>query len=110
VRVPTSLSVAVFVASVAVACGGDDTGQGGSSSGTQPSSCATPCTPGALCYQPDPGSSCNGDWYCWNDAKWYCAPPDSGGPGDATVTFETGAVEAGDDGTTAAGDGEAGAD
>ena len=95
----------MFVAAIVVSCGGDDTGGGGGSGGTQPSACASPCTPGALCYQPEPGTSCNGNWYCWDDSKWHCAPPDSGGPSDATVTFETG----GDDGTTG-GDGEAGAD
>jgi len=77
----------LFVAAVALACGGDDNGNGGNSA-QQPTSCASPCTPGALCYQPDPSSNCNGDWYCWSDSLWHCAPPDSGGPGDATVTFD----------------------
>ncbi|MGD0525535.1 MAG: hypothetical protein ABSE49_10345 [Polyangiaceae bacterium] len=77
----------LFVTAVAQACGGDDSGNGGNSP-QQPSSCPSPCTPGALCYQPDPSSNCNGDWYCWSDSMWYCAPPDSGGPGDATVMFD----------------------
>ena len=103
-----AVPLAVFVAAVALACGGDDSSKNGSG-GVAPSACATPCTSGALCYQPVVGALCDGDWYCWDDSKWHCAPPDSGGPGDATVTFETGAPEGGDDGTGVA-DGEAGAD
>jgi len=106
VRGFAALPIAVFV-TVVLACGGDDSSNGnGSNSGTQPAACAAPCMPGALCYQPAPGSNCNGDWYCWSDSKWHCAPPDSGGPGgdDATVSLEAG----GDDGP-AVGDAEAGA-
>ncbi|HEY3820391.1 MAG TPA: hypothetical protein VGL81_24670 [Polyangiaceae bacterium] len=88
-RALLALPLVLFVAAVALACGGDDSSNGGNSP-TQPSSCGSPCTPGALCYQPDPSSSCNGDWYCWSDTMWHCAPPDSGGPGDATVDFDTG--------------------
>lgn len=90
VRALAALPLVLFVAAVALACGGDDNSNNGGNSPTQPASCPQPCTPGALCYQPDPSSSCNGDWYCWSDSKWYCAPPDSGGPGDATVMFDTG--------------------
>jgi hypothetical protein len=76
--------------SAVASCGGDNNGgDHGSSSGSAPSACATPCTPGDLCYQPvTGGANCNGDWYCWSDAKWHCAPPDSGPPGglaDATL-------------------------
>jgi hypothetical protein len=112
VRALTAVPVAFFVAAVAFACGGDDSANNTSSGGSHPSSCASPCTPGALCYQPDPSSLCNGDWYCWDDSKWYCAPPDSGGPGDATVMFDTGggSPEAGDEQPVMMGDAEAGAD
>lgn len=89
-RAIAAVPLALFIAVVALACG-DDTSNGGSgNSPTQPSSCPSPCTPGALCYQPAPDLNCNGDWYCWDDSKWHCAPPDSGGPGDATVVFDTG--------------------
>jgi hypothetical protein len=27
-------------------------------------------------------SNCNGEWYCWDDRTWHCAPPESGGPPD----------------------------
>jgi hypothetical protein len=118
VRALTAVPVAFFVAAVAFACGGDDSANNTSSGGSQPSSCPSPCTPGApICYQPDPSSLCNGDWYCWDDSMWHCAPPDSGGPGDATVMFDTGggSPEAGDDGPAtgdgpATSDAEAGAD
>ena len=78
------------------ACGGDDSsgGGGGSSSGAEPSTCPpTPCTPGDICYEPAAGENCNGTWYCWSDMKWRCQPPDSGGPGDASITFESSAPE-----------------
>ena len=95
---------------VLVACGGDDNGGGSGNSGTAPTSCpAMPCTVGAICYQPAPNANCNGTWYCWSDQKWYCAPEESGGPGDATITFEAGEPEAGDDSATPTGDAEAGA-
>jgi hypothetical protein len=45
---------------------------------------------GAICYQPAPTENCNGAWYCWSDQNWHCAPPDSGGPSDATVNFDIG--------------------
>ena len=109
VRLLSALPVAAVLAAVVVNCG-DDTSNNSSSAGTQPSACPSPCTAGALCYQPAPDTTCNGYWYCWDDSKWHCAPPDSGGPSDATVTFDTGAAGRGDDATTAAGDAEAGAD
>jgi hypothetical protein len=110
VRALLALPLVLFVAAVALACGGDDNG-GGSNSPTPPSSCLSPCNPGDLCYQPDPSSNCNGDWYCWDDSMWHCAPPDSGGPGDATVMFDTGggSPEAGDEEPAMTGDAEAGA-
>ena len=109
VRALMALPLAFFATVVALACG-DDTGNGGSGGGTQPSACVSPCTPGALCYQPDPSSLCNGDWYCWDDSTWHCAPPDSGGPGDATVMFDAGGgTEAGDEPVMTTGDAEAGA-
>jgi hypothetical protein len=90
VRALTALPLVLFLAVVALACSSNSGGDNGDDGGVQPSSCESPCTPGALCYQPDPGSNCNGDWYCWSDSMWHCAPPDSGGPGDATVMFDTG--------------------
>ena len=78
------------------ACG-DDTGNGGggSSSGAEPSTCPpTPCTANTVCYQPAAGENCNGTWYCWSDQKWHCAPEESGGPGDANITFESSVPEA----------------
>jgi hypothetical protein len=98
---------------VLVACGGDDNGGGSGNSGVQPTNCPSPCTVGTVCYQPAPNANCNGTWYCWSDQKWYCAPEESGGPSDATITFEAAAPEAGDeagdDASTSASDGEAGA-
>ena len=86
---------------VLAACGGDDSSNG-SSGGPQPSACPpTPCTVGAICYQPAPNENCNGSWYCWTDTMWHCAPQDAGGPSDATVTFES---STGDDGGSEAGD------
>ena len=69
---------------VAAACGGDDSSNGGNSV-VPPSACVAPCTPGApICSGPvEP--NCNGSWYCWSDSTWHCAPPDSGGPADATL-------------------------
>ncbi|MGH7295506.1 MAG: hypothetical protein ACRELB_11260 [Polyangiaceae bacterium] len=88
------------------ACGGDDNGGGSGNSGTQPTSCPAPCTEGAVCYQPAPNANCNGTWYCWSDVKWHCAPEEAGGPGgDATVTFESGEPEAGDDASSPGSDG-----
>ncbi|HEY6462277.1 MAG TPA: hypothetical protein VIY73_19050 [Polyangiaceae bacterium] len=86
----TFVVLAVFLGTIA-ACG-DDTGNGGSTQeNPQPTSCPpTPCTVGALCYQPAPNANCNGTWYCWSDTTWHCAPEESGGPGDATITFDTG--------------------
>lgn len=86
----TLVVLAVFLGTIA-ACG-DDTGNGGSTQeNPQPTSCpATPCTVGAICYQPAPNANCNGTWYCWSDTTWHCAPEESGGPGDATITFDTG--------------------
>ena len=110
VRALTALPLVFFLSAVALACSGDDSSGNGGNSPTQPSSCASPCTPGALCYQPDPSSNCNGDWYCWSDTTWHCAPPDSGGPGDATIMFDTGSVEeGGDEEPVMTGDAEAGA-
>ena len=111
VRALTALPLVFFLSAVALACSGDDSSGNGGNSPTQPSSCASPCTPGALCYQPDPSSNCNGDWYCWSDTMWHCAPPDSGGPGDATVMFDTGGggSEAGDEEPAMTSDAEAGA-
>ena len=106
VRSLAATTLILFVALIAEACGDDTDGSPGNS-GTQPSSCPSPCMVGALCYQPAPDSNCNGDWYCWDDALWHCAPPDSGGPGDATVIFEAGPAEAGDDGPV---EGEGGQD
>ncbi len=75
-----------------VACGDDSNGgNGGTTQNPQPSTCpATPCTVGAICYQPAPNANCNGTWYCWSDTTWHCAPEESGGPGDATISFDTG--------------------
>lgn len=84
---------ATAVALIGVAACGDDSSNGGGSTkeNPQPTSCPpTPCTVGAICYQPAPNANCNGTWYCWSDTKWHCAPEESGGPGDATVTFESG--------------------
>jgi hypothetical protein len=116
VRALAAVPLALFVAVVAVACGDDSTDNNSGNGTTQPSSCPSPCTPGALCYQPAPDLNCNGDWYCWDDDMWHCAPPDSGGPGDATVTFDTGnGDDSGDDadaddatGPVESGPGEAG--
>jgi hypothetical protein len=110
VRALTALPLVLFVAAVVLACGGDDSSANGGNSQTQPSNCPSPCTTGQLCYQPDPSSNCNGDWYCWSDSLWHCAPQDSGGPGDATVVFDTGGgQEAGDEEPVMTGDAEAGA-
>lgn len=66
---------------VVAGCSSDDSSDDSSQSMIPPSTCpAEPCTTGAICYGPAE-STCNGTWYCWNDGKWYCAPPDSGGPG-----------------------------
>jgi hypothetical protein len=105
VRSLAATTLVLFVALVAEACGDDTDGTSGNS-GTQPSSCPSPCTVGALCYQPAPDSNCDGNWYCWDDSRWHCAPPESGGPGDATVIFEAGAAEAGDEGPLEGGGGQ----
>jgi hypothetical protein len=89
VRAIAILPVTLLGLVLAAACG-DDSNGGSGNSPTQPASCGAPCMVGTMCYQPDPSSNCNGDWYCWSDSLWHCAPPDSGGPGDATVTFDTG--------------------
>jgi hypothetical protein len=107
VRFLATMALATFVGVVASACGDDDTGNGSGNSPPQPTSCPSPCMPGATCYQPDPSSNCNGAWYCQGDSLWHCAPPQTGGPGDATVVFEAGTGEEGDD---AAAEGEAGSD
>jgi hypothetical protein len=90
VRALTAVPLAFLVATIAVVACSSGGSSGNGTEPTQPSACASPCTPGTLCYQPDPSSNCNGDWYCWSDTTWHCAPPDSGGPGDATVNFDTG--------------------
>jgi hypothetical protein len=41
--------------------------------------------------------NCNGEWYCWGDHNWYCAPPDSGPPPDVGPVNDDGAADAGDD-------------
>jgi hypothetical protein len=92
------MSLAIVMTLIAEGCGDDSTDGSSGNSGTQPSSCASPCTAGAQCYQPAPDSNCDGDWYCWNDSRWHCAPPESGGPGDATAVFESGGAEASDEG------------
>jgi hypothetical protein len=51
----------------------------------------SPCSPGDTCLQPAEGN-CNGEWYCWPDAKWYCAPPDASAPGKGG--FDAAAIEA----------------
>ena len=108
-RVLTALPFAFLVTLAAGACSSNGSSGNGDQSPTQPSSCPSPCTPGALCYQPDPNSDCNGDWYCWSDSLWHCAPPDSGGPGDATVDLDSGGgAEGGDEEPTPMGDAEAG--
>ena len=59
----------------------------------QPSSCPSAVhAPGRSVTSRPRAANCNGDWYCWSDQTWYCAPPDSGGPGDATVMFDIGAA------------------
>lgn len=89
----TVLGVALGLGTLG-ACGDGSSGGNGSNSGPQPSTCPpTPCTPGAVCYEPAAGENCNGTWYCWSDMKWRCQPPDSGGPGDASITFESSAPE-----------------
>jgi len=84
------IALALLVGLVVVACGGDDSGDGGSSNGGTPPACTEPCQPGDMCFQPAEGN-CNGSWYCWDDAKWHCAPPDASSPGEA------GPVESGSD-------------
>jgi hypothetical protein len=107
VHVLAATTALLFVALVVEGCGDDSTGANSGNNVTQPSSCPSPCTVGALCYQPAPSSNCDGDWYCWDDSRWHCAPQESGGPGDATVVFESAAPEAGDEGSVEA---EAGPD
>lgn len=57
---------------------------------------AAPCEAGAICMLPQ-DSNCNGEWYCWSDHNWYCAPPDSGPPPDVGPVYDDGAADAGED-------------
>jgi len=98
VRSLAATTLAIFVGLTAEACGDDSTDSAPANSETQPSSCSSPCSAGAICYQPAPNSTCDGAWYCWADSAWHCAPQDSGAPGDATVIFESGGAEAADEG------------
>jgi hypothetical protein len=49
--------------------------------------------------------NCNGTFYCWDDMKWHCAPPDASAPGEGG--YDAAALE-GDDGGEG-GEGEGGA-
>jgi hypothetical protein len=37
-------------------------------------------------------ANCNGTWYCWDDSKWHCAPPDASAPGQGG--YDAGEIEA----------------
>jgi hypothetical protein len=80
---------------VAAACtGSSEPAQQSDNSG--PFCPAAPCEAGAICMLPQ-DSNCNGEWYCWGDHNWYCAPPDSGPPPDVGPVNDDGAAHAGDD-------------
>jgi hypothetical protein len=53
---------------IVAACGGGDTGGSGSN------------------------STVSGDWYCWSDSTWHCAPPDASSPGEGG--FDAAEIEA----------------
>jgi hypothetical protein len=77
---------------IVAACGGGDTGGSGSNSTVSPSACMTPCTPGSPPCVLAAEGDCNGDWYCWSDSTWHCAPPDASSPGEGG--FDAAEIEA----------------
>jgi hypothetical protein len=96
-------AVASGLALLVAACSSDDSGggSGDDGDGSYPSSgCpAEPCTVGARCLQ-EPTPACNGEWYCWTDQNWHCAPQDGGGP----AGFPDGGLGGGDGASDGASD------
>jgi hypothetical protein len=81
-RLGAALALPVLGAGLVVAACNGGSNAGSPSSIKGPFCPPTPCQVGATCFlQMD--SNCNGEWYCWSDYMWHCAPPDSGGPADA---------------------------
>ncbi|MGO9832869.1 MAG: hypothetical protein ACLP1X_01500 [Polyangiaceae bacterium] len=102
-RLGAALAVPLLGAGVVVAAcnGGSSTGSPSSISG--PFCSPTPCTVGAICYL-TMESNCNGEWYCWDDRMWHCAPPESGGPPDVGTPLDEDASDDADSAETEATD------
>jgi hypothetical protein len=100
-----ALAIALSGAGVAVVACTTQANTGASSSTVGP---YCPSLDGSNGYQCNPGdppcflpaeSNCNGEYYCWDDHTWHCAPPDSGGPAPVVAgdDDEAGASDAADD-------------
>jgi hypothetical protein len=96
-RVAAALAVPLLGAAVVMgACtGGSESAAPKTNQG--PFCPPAPCEVGTICMQPG-ASNCNGEWYCWADHAWYCAPPDSGPPPDVgAALIDDGGADAADE-------------
>jgi len=96
-RLPLGAALAVPLVGAAVVAGACTGGSGAAAmQGILGPFCApTPCEPGTTCTLPAE-SNCNGEWYCWADRAWYCAPPESGPPPDVAAFGDDGGSDAAD--------------
>jgi len=102
-RLGASLAAALLGALMVVAACTGSEGGAASPEIKGPACPPAPCQPGAQpCFQPS--SDCSGEWYCWSDMAWHCAPPDSGPPADVSTTVEEDAEAAGEDAADSAED------